>query len=72
MRVVFAKKAFEDQAKELFQKTDKFALQAFNRLAHDWEISSLLVANFLLSLSDHYTPLCRVKLINFESFVRMV
>ena len=33
---------------------DKFALKAFNQLSHDWEISGLLIASYLLNLLDHY------------------
>ncbi len=43
---------------------DKFALRVFNYLIYDREISSPLVASYLLELPDHYTLLDNLKSIN--------
>lgn len=45
---------------------DKFALRAFNRLVYDREISGLLVASYLLRLSDDYTLSNNLKFINLS------
>lgn len=43
---------------------NKFVLKAFNSLFYNWKISALLVANYLLNLSDHYFPKINLKTIN--------
>ncbi len=43
---------------------DKFALEAFNPLSHDREISGPLVASYLLNFPNHYFLKAIVKIIN--------
>ncbi len=47
---------------------DKFTFKTFNQLFHDREISGLLVASYLLNLSNHYSPKAIVKTINITLF----
>lgn len=49
---------------------DKFAFQAFNYLTYDREISSPLVANTLLSLSEYYSPEKAIKKVNLWALCR--
>lgn len=48
-------------------KLDKFILKTFNWLLHNQEVSGLLVASFLLSLSNHYFSKIVVKTIYIVS-----
>ncbi len=68
MGAVFVKKAYNNMQLSVNVITnmlpDKFALKTFNYLVYNWEISSLLVASYLLGLPNHYTLLDNVKSIN--------
>lgn len=64
MGVSFARKAFEDATQRRtgpsesiqLDESDKFALRAFNRLAHDREISGPFAASMLTNLPEYYNP----------------
>ncbi len=69
--VIIMRKAFDNHNKDLTNNLinytsslDKFALKAFISLFHNWEISGLLVASYLLDLLDHYSPKANIKTIN--------
>ncbi len=71
MAAAIVRKAFDNHDKDSTNSSanytpslDKFALKAFNRLSHDWEISGPLVASYLLDLPDHYFPKVNIKTIN--------
>ncbi len=72
MSTAFVKKAY-DKVQSIANITtqvglDKFTLKAFNCLAYDQEISGLLVASYLLGLSNHYILSNNVKSINLVLF----
>ncbi len=49
---------------------DKFALQTFNRLVYEREVSGSLAASYLLSLSDHYRHDIKLRHINLNFICR--
>ncbi len=74
MSAAIVQKAYEDvQAKAMATTTpvryadlDKFALQTFNRLAYEREVSGPLVASCLLDFPDHYSHDIKLWYINLN------
>ena len=71
MTAAIMKKAFDNHDNNIMTGPsnyiptfDKFALKVFNQLSHNWKISRLLAASYLLNLLDHYFTKIIVKTIN--------
>ncbi len=77
MSTAIVRKAYEDaQAKATtittpvrYADPNKFALQTFNRLAYEREVSGLLATSCLLGLPDHYSHDIKLRRINLTLFV---
>lgn len=72
MGIAFVNKAYDKVQSSaniiIYMKYNKFALRTFYCLAYDREISSSLVASYLLGQLDHYTLSNNVESINFMLF----
>lgn len=71
MEVAIVRKAFDNLDRDLINSLTnytlslhKFVCKAFNQLSHDWEISELLVASYLLDLPNYDFLRLNIKIIN--------
>lgn len=71
MAAVIVRKVFDNYDKDLTNSPtsyilsfNRFALKVVNQLFYNWEMSGLLVASYLLNLSDHSSAKANIKTIN--------